>query len=106
MVMKLRRRHHRTSWSNDLPDSIQRLQMLPGKRQGVQRRKPRRTLAIREGQISADTPPEARYSSLDGQGSAEEQQLPGLRRFHILAQRPGRRWQGDVEGLEALLRKP
>jgi hypothetical protein len=70
MIEKLRRRHHRNTEPHDLLDAIQRFQMRPGQRQGIQRREPRRLLAILDAEITANTPAELRYRSLPRYQSA------------------------------------
>src|SRR6266852_4309302 len=61
--------------------------MLLGERKSVQRRQASRAPSVFDAQLSSDAPQELGDSSLHWQRATQKEQIPGLHRFNISAER-------------------
>jgi hypothetical protein len=86
-----------TNTPDDPRNFVQRSQVLPRDSQAVERCQVSGLASCLDVEFRADAPDEFRFAAYRGKHPSEKQQVTGLHRFRVDAERLRRRWKLDAK---------
>src|SRR4029079_13121360 len=88
--------------TNDSRHFVERSQMFSRDREGVERREVSCFASSFDVELGADAPDELCGTAFGWKHAGKKKQIAGLHRFHVGAERFGRRWEFDAEIFQPL----